>query len=48
MELLTEDEVKVQKLPEASGRVGRVRVMHDSGAGLVVVTLGADSEDDDP
>jgi hypothetical protein len=47
MELLTEDEVKVQKLPEVSGRVGRVRVMHDSGARLVLVTLGADSEDDD-
>ncbi len=46
MELLTEDEVKVNKLPDAPGQVGRLHVLPGSGAPYIVISVGQDPNED--
>ena len=46
MELLTADEVKVNKLPDVQGRVGRLHVLQGSGAPYIVVSVGQDPDED--
>jgi Putative zinc-finger len=46
MELLTEDEVQVNKLPDGQGRAVRVHI--GSGAPYVVVSVGQPDPDEDP
>jgi anti-sigma factor RsiW len=45
LELLTEDEVQVNKLPDGPGRVGRLRKPPGSGTPMVVLSLEPDPEE---
>jgi hypothetical protein len=48
MELLTEDEVRVDKLPGGQGRNGRLHVLPGPGAPYVMVSVGGADPDSDP
>ncbi|HEX5273583.1 MAG TPA: hypothetical protein VFW33_23970, partial [Gemmataceae bacterium] len=48
MELLTQDEVSLDKLPDAQGRVVRLHVSPGPGAPFVVVSVGQPDPDTDP